>query len=443
MLPVSQTRLLYTLTPARNTATLKNFNSHMLLEDVSLSIDVDEMMKNYREKALAQRTMFQRFVDVFTMVPMPIYFILMFIGSFLTRAKLDSLDLALRCFTLFSGSDLLSGFQQGVLIHLWFIPPMPAMWNPSLATPGAVSVVVGFALFAVYFVSRRVAYGETYYLDLGFLAFFLLGLTLMFVSPSLFATLYYYYPASLVFTLLAVPALVTTVARRPFTLQHVERIYPPSIRALDIYKRIHYFIAAFFCLVFVISAAVFYFRFLVSTSSPVFTILFFMPFYFLILAWAFMTHFPGWYRRRVLKTPLKRESAPPPILRVAGALLIIYGESTLIVGLILPASVAFAALAYVVAVILMVSGVGIILVRRWGWRLAVAGLLSHIALFWLAWIMVPYGLPEWLASLGNFLVTLSFYPPSDNILFLALLFSMGSSVFLCYLFPKRNYYLAG
>ncbi len=124
-------------------------------------------------------------------------------------------------------------------------------------------------------------------------------------------------------------------------------------------------------------------------------------------------------------------------------MLIIHGESTLIVGLILSASVAFAALAYVVAVILMVSGVGIILVRRWGWRLAVAGLLSHIALFWLAWIIVPYGLSDWLASLGNFLVTLSFYPPSDNILFLALLFSMGSSVFLCYLFPKRNYYLAG
>ena len=45
----------------------------MLLEDVSLSSDVDEMMKDYREKALARRTMFQRFVDVFTMVPMPIY----------------------------------------------------------------------------------------------------------------------------------------------------------------------------------------------------------------------------------------------------------------------------------------------------------------------------------------------------------------------------------
>nr|MDO8080175.1 hypothetical protein [Candidatus Freyarchaeota archaeon] len=409
---------------------------------MSSTYDVDKMMRNYRKKALASRTRFQRFVDIFAMIPMPVYFILMSVGVSLTGVRLTSLDLTLRSYVVFSNPNLLTGFQQSILIHLLFVPPTPATWNPSLSTPAAISVLVGFALFAVHFISRRLAYKKIYYLDLGFLVFFLLGLTLLFAAPSLFATLYYYYPATLVFILLAIPSLLSIVAMKPFTFQYVERVYPPSIRELDIYKKIHYRIAAFFTLVFVISAAVFYFRFYLPTASPVFTILFFIPFYFLALGWAFMTHFIGWYRRIVLKTPLQKPSNPlPSPVKIGGALLIIYGQLTLVAGLWMSASIAFTALAYIVAIILMVSGFGIILVRKWGWYLTMIGLLSNIALFWLAWVSTPYSLPDWLASIGSFFVTLSFYPPTDNLLFLALIFSSISSLFLCYLFPKRNYYL--
>jgi hypothetical protein len=104
------------------------------------------------------------------------------------------------------------------------------------------------------------------------------------------------------------------------------------------------------------------------------------------------------------------------------------------------ASISFTVLAYAVAIILMVSGGAIILVRKWGWYLTILGLLSNIALFWLAWTATLYSLPDWLASIGSFFVTLSFYPPTDKLLFLALIFSSISSLFLCYLFPKRNYY---
>jgi hypothetical protein len=404
--------------------------------------DVDKMMSDYREKALASRTRFQRFVDRFTMVPLPTYFILMFIGVFSTGARLTSLDIALRSYVVLNSSNFLAGFQQSILIHLWFIPTTPAMWNPSLLTPGATSVLIGFALFVVYFISRRLAYNQIYYIDLSFLTFFLLGITLMLAAPNLFATLYYYYPATLVFALLAIPTFLSIVAKKPFTLQHVKRVYPPAIKELDIYKKIHYRIAAFFVIVFVINAAVFYFRFSLPTASPVFTGLFFMPFYFLILAWAFMTHFIGWYRRKELNTPLQKPSIPlPRLVKIGGALLIIYGQLTFLVGLWMSASIAITALSYVVAIILMLSGVGIIIVKKWGWYLTMGGLLSHIVLFWLAWVTTPYSLTDWLASIGSFFVTLSFYPPSDNLLFLALLFTIISSVFLCYLFPKRNYYL--
>lgn len=181
---------------------------------------LDKMMKNYREKALASRTRFQRFVDIFAMVPIATYFIVMFTGVFTTGARLTSLDLTSRFFVMFSSSNFLAGFLQSILIHLWFIPTTPAMWNPSLLTPAAISVLVGFALFIVYFISRGLAYKQIFYTDLGFLAFFLLGLTLMFVVPSLFTTLYYYYPATLVFLLLAIPSLLSIVAKKPFTFQH-------------------------------------------------------------------------------------------------------------------------------------------------------------------------------------------------------------------------------
>ncbi|MFB0561496.1 MAG: hypothetical protein ACETWM_09830 [Candidatus Lokiarchaeia archaeon] len=404
--------------------------------------DVDKMMSDYREKALASRTRFQRFVDIFTMLPMPTYFILMFLGVFSTGTRLTSLDLTLRAYVMSNSSNFLAGFQQSILIHLWFIPTTPAMWNPSLLTPGTTSVLIGFALFAVYFISRRLAYNQIYIIDLSFLSFFLLGIILLFAAPNLFATLYYYYPATLVFALLAIPTFLSIVAKKPFTIQHVERVYPPEIKELDIYRKIHYRIAAFFVIVFVINAAVFYLRFSLPTASPVFTALFFMPFYFLILAWAFMTHFIGWYRRRELKTALEKPPTPlPNLVKIGGALLIIYGQFTLIVSLWMSITIAITALAYIIAIILMLSGVGIILVKKWGWYLTIGGLLSHIGLFWLAWFATPYSLSDWLASIGSFFVTLSFYPPSDNLLFLALIFTVISSVFLCYLFPKRNYYL--
>jgi hypothetical protein len=366
----------------------------------------------------------------------------MSVGVFLTGTKLTSLDLTLRSYVVFSNPDFWTGFQQSIFIHLWFIPPTLAVWNSYLLTPAAISVIVGLVLFAVYFISRWLAYNKTYYLDLGFLAFFLLGLILMFLAPSLFATLYYYYPASLLFILLAVPSLASMIVGKPFTFQHVERVYPPSIRELDIYRKIHYWIASFFFVVFIINAAVFYFRFYLPTASPVFTTLFFMPFYFLTLAWAFTTHFIGWYRRLVLKTPLQKPSEPlPRLVKIGGALLIIYGQLTLLAGLWMSPSIAFIALAYIVALILMISGFGIILVRKWGWYLTMIGLLSNIVLFWLAWVTASYSLSDWLASIGSFFFTLSFYPPADNLLFLALIFSTISSLFLCYLFPKRNYYL--
>ncbi|MBS7267517.1 MAG: hypothetical protein KIH10_01620 [Candidatus Freyarchaeota archaeon] len=408
---------------------------------MSASDDVDKMMSDYREKVLASRTRFQRFVDFFGKIPMPTYFIVMFTGVFLNGSRLNSLDLLLRSLIVLNSPDPLTGFQQSILIHLWFIPPIPAEWNSSLLVPGVTSVFVGFTLFIIYFISRRVAYKQTYYVDLGFLGFFLLGIILLFTSPKIFATLYYYYPATLVFLFLVVPALISIVAKKPFTLQHVERIYPPSIRELDIYKKIHYRVATFFLIVFIINAAVFYFRFIFPTASPVFTVVFFMVFYFLILAWAFMTHFPGWYRRRVLKTPLKKPSNPlPSRVKIAGALLIIYGQLTLIFGLML-STICFTALAYLIALALIISGFGVILVKKWGWYLTIGTLTSQIIIFWLAWAFTPHSLTEWLSSIGTFLATLSFYPPSDSLLSLSLILTAISSVFLCYLFPKRNYYL--
>ncbi|MGQ9721932.1 MAG: hypothetical protein ACUVXA_11490 [Candidatus Jordarchaeum sp.] len=36
--------------------------------------DVDKMMKDYRKKVLASRTRYQRFVDIFSLVPITVYF---------------------------------------------------------------------------------------------------------------------------------------------------------------------------------------------------------------------------------------------------------------------------------------------------------------------------------------------------------------------------------
>jgi len=143
-----------------------------------------------------------------------------------------------------------------------------------------------------------------------------------------------------------------------------------------------------------------------------------------------------------MKTPLQKPSSPlPNLVRIIGALLIIYGQLTLLAGLCISSSIAFIILAYIVAVTLMVSGFGIILGRKWGWIFTMIGLPSNVCLFWSAWLTTSYNAPDWLASIGSFFVTFSFYPPSDDLLFPALIFSIISSLFLFYLFPKRNYYL--
>ena len=403
--------------------------------------DVAKMMKDYREKALASRTRFQRFVDTFSLVPITVYFVAMVILVTSTAAGLTSLERLLRPFLWLGSPTFSADFERSIIIHLWFVAPIPTMWSQAPWIAAAVSVSVGFALFAVYFVSRRIAYNETYYLDLGFLAFFLLGLTLMFASPNLFATLYYYFPGTVIFSLLAIPALITTAAKRPFSLQHVERLFPPVIKELDVYKNIHYAISLFWGLVFVVNAILGYITFYIPTTSPLWAGLFFLPMFFLIYGWAFMTHFPGWYTRRALKTPTQKPSTPlPRLVRIVGAALILFAVLVLFVGLGQASSI-IGILEIVVAVTLMVSGVGIILVKRWGWYLTVGGLLSYIALLWLGWLFPHVTATDWIFSIADFLINLSFAPPSEHFLFLAIVLSGISSVFLCYLYPKRGYYI--
>jgi len=175
------------------------------------------------------------------------------------------------------------------------------------------------------------------------------------------------------------------------------------IKELDVYKNIHYAISLFWGLIFVVNAILGYITFYIPTTSPLWAGLFFLPMFFLIYGWAFMTHFPGWYTRRALKTPTQLE--------------------------------------IVVAVTLMVSGVGIILVKKWGWYLTVGGLLSYIALLWSGWLFPHVTATDWISSIADFLINLSFAPPSEHFLFLAIVLSGISSVFLCYLYPKRGYYL--
>ncbi|MHA1578725.1 MAG: hypothetical protein ACTSUQ_03725 [Candidatus Freyarchaeota archaeon] len=404
--------------------------------------DVAKMMKDYREKALASRTRFQRFVDTFSLVPITVYFFAMVILVTSTAAGLTSMEHWLRPFLWLGSPTLLTDFERSVIIHLWFVPPIPVAWSQAPWLAAAVSVLVGFALFVVYFVSRRVAYGETYYLDLGFLAFFLLGLTLMFASPSLFATLYYHFPGTVIFSLLAIPALITTAVKRPFSLQHVERLFPPEIKKLDVYKNIHYAISIFWGLIFVVNAILGYITFYIPTTSPLWAGLFFLPLFFLIYGWAFMTHFPGWYTRRELRMQMQKPTTPlPRLVRMVGAALILFAVLALFIGLGRSSS-AIGILEIVVAVTLMISGVGIILVKKWGWYLTIGGLLSYIALLWLGWAFPSVTVIDWVSSITEFLVNLSFAPPSEHFLFLAIVLSGISSVFLCYLFPKRNYYLA-
>ncbi|MGQ9721931.1 MAG: hypothetical protein ACUVXA_11485 [Candidatus Jordarchaeum sp.] len=117
----------------------------------------------------------------------------------------------------------------------------------------------------------------------------------MFVAPNLFSTLYYCFPGTVIFGLLAIPALVTIAAKRPFTHQFSDRVIPPMIKELDIYKKIHYIIASVWGIVIIINAILGYLAYYVPSTKPLWAALFFMPLFFLIYAWAFTTHFPAWY----------------------------------------------------------------------------------------------------------------------------------------------------
>ncbi len=403
--------------------------------------DVDKMMKDYREKALASRTRYQKFVDIFSLIPITVYFFSMVTFVVLTGAGLTVLEHLLRPPLWLGSPTLLPDFQQSILIHLWFVNPIPPVWSHSPWTAAAISVLIGLALFTVYFISRRIAYKETLYLDLGFLTFFLLGLILMFVAPNLFATLYYYFPGTVIFGLLAIPALVTTAAKNPFSFQHVERLIPPMIKDLDVYKNIHYAIAGFWGLIFVVNAILGYIGYYIPTTKPLWAAIFFMPLFFLIYGWAFMTHFPAWYTRRALKTPLERASTPlPRLVRIVGAALILFAVLVILLSLGQTSSLV-GILEIVVAIILIAAGIGIIFVKKWGWYLTMGGLVSYILLIWLAYLFPNVSIIDWITSVNNFLYNLSFAAPSEQFLFLAVVLSGISSVFICYLFPKRNYYI--
>jgi hypothetical protein len=96
----------------------------------------------------------------------------------------------------------------------------------------------------------------------------------------------------------------------------------------------------------------------------------------------------------------------------------------------------------IVPIILIVAGVGIILGSKWGWYLAIGGLVVYIGLIWLGWVFPPnIGIMDWIGTLNYFYTTFAFYTPYEPYFFAAVLFSGVSATFLCYLFPKRNQYI--
>nr|MDO8080174.1 hypothetical protein [Candidatus Freyarchaeota archaeon] len=441
--------------------------------------DIDKMMRNYREKALASRTRYQRFVDTFSLVPITVYFILMVILEYTTGYGLVVLERVLRLFTIHDLSinvfkaTFLADLQLGILIHLWFVNPVPPIWSQSPWTGGAIGVLVGLVLFAVYFISRAVAYREVYYLDLGFLAFFVLGLALMFVAPTVFGTLYYYFPGTLIFSFLAIAALLTTAVKKPFSFQHVQRLFPKEVKETDVYKKIHYAIAGLWGLIFTVNAILGYITYYIPVGW-LWLALFVTPPFFLLFGWAFMTHFPAWYTRRALKTKIQKASTPlPRLTRIVGAALILFAVLTFLLGygqitstsaisnmvlgfvispevgiletVILAGSAQISSilgiLDTIVPIILMVSGVGIILGKKWGWYLTMGGLVSYMVLPWLGWVFPNVGIADWIGSFSNFYSALAFQTPFEVFFFLAVVLSGISSVFFCYLFPKRNRYI--
>jgi hypothetical protein len=440
--------------------------------------DLDKMMKDYREKALASRTRFQRFVDTFGLIPITVYFFLMV--ALVVTAGYGLADTETLLKLLLGGivnplnSTFLADLQRAILINMWFINPFQALWDGAIYTAGFISVLVGAILFVVYFISRAVAYREVFYLDLGFLAFFLLGLVLMVVAHNLFDIFYYYYPGTVVYTLLAIPAIITTAAKKPFTFQYVQRIFPKEIKETDVYKQIHYAIGAVWSVIFVVNAVIGYITYYVPIGW-LWGALFITPAFFLLFGWAFMTHFSGWYARRALKAPLEKSKAPiRRLTRIVGAGLILFGllgflygflhtsstggtlnivegflispvigldEAVLITGAAQISSIVVL-LETIVPIILMVAGVGVILGSKWGWYLAIGGLVFYIGLAWLGWVFPPnIGIMDWIGTLSYFYSALALYMPYEPFFFAAVLLSGTSAVFLCYLFPKRDQYI--
>ncbi|MEM2145968.1 MAG: hypothetical protein QW279_11450 [Candidatus Jordarchaeaceae archaeon] len=448
-----------------------------------MSSDVDKIMRDYREKALASRTRLQRFVDRFVIVPLMVYFFLMITLQFTMGYRLNVTETLLKF--ILNGvvnplkPTFLADFQRAILIHMWFVPPIPATWSEFPYTSAAIPLLLAFALFLIYFISRAIAYREVYYLDLGFLAFFVTGLILMVAARNLFSTLYSYYSGTLLLIFLSIPAVLTTSIKRPFTLQHVSRVIPKEIKERDTYKRIHYAIGTAWSVVFVFSAIISYIATLVHIGW-LWLALFLMPLFLLVSGFAFTTHFPRWYTRRALNTPLQKSNIPiRPLTRIVGAGLIIFGllisilgyrqissidgilnivegfiisgfvgspligllETVLITGAGQITSILIV-LNTIVSIILMVAGVGIITGKKWGWYLAIFGLVSLIGLAWLGLIFPPnVGVMQWIGSFSSYYNTLTFHTPYEPFFFQAVLITGVSLVFFYYLFPKRDQYI--
>ncbi|MGQ9721930.1 MAG: hypothetical protein ACUVXA_11480 [Candidatus Jordarchaeum sp.] len=142
-----------------------------------------------------------------------------------------------------------------------------------------------------------------------------------------------------------------------------------------------------------------------------------------------------------MKTPLQGASTPlTRLVRIVGAALMLFAVLVILVSLGQTSSI-LGILEIVVAIILIAAGIGIILVKKWGWYLTMGGLVSYVVLLWLAYVFPNVSIIDWITSVNNFLYNLSFAAPSEQFLFLAVVLSGISSVFLCYLFPKRNYYI--
>ncbi|MEM3593343.1 MAG: hypothetical protein QXS27_01300 [Candidatus Jordarchaeaceae archaeon] len=442
------------------------------------SKDLEKMMKDYREKALASRTRYQRFVDAFTLIPITVYFVLSVILNYNAGVQLVATAFGLKF--LLGGiviplaPNFLSAFQTAALINMLFVTPVPAMWNEAIYTAAAISMWISTILFLGYFVSRYIAYREVFYLDLGLLAFFVPGSILMIVAHNIGA-LYYYYAGFLVYTLLAIPAIITTAIKRPFTFQYARRLVPKEVQQTDVYKRINYAIGTVWSVIFVANATLSYIIATFVATGWLWLALFITVAFFLIFGVAFQTHFPAWYTRRTFKTPLQKSETPIRLLtKIVGGFLILFGllsflygflhisstsmifniiegflispliglvETILITGAAQISSI-IVLLETIVPIILMVAGVGIILGNKWGWYTTIGGLVFYIILVWLGWIFPPnIGIMDWIGTFSYFYVTFAFHTPYEPFFFAAVLLSGVSATFLCYIFPKRDQYI--